>query len=1012
MAKQEAQERVDPPTPRLEPPTTDEPAASVEGVVAVGEAAAPTEDLPTQTVVVRPDRDEVPLQTNSGGRSPTEDYAICGKIGDGGMGVVYLARDRRLGRYVAIKRLNERALADPILRSRFLHEARAVAALNHAYIVHIYALGEDALGPYIVMEYVSGPANTEVVAPDAQDQPPPKNITLEQYINRTGPMSAEDAVAMLLKIARTIVYAHSCGVIHRDLKPANILLDPSEEPKLVDFGLARITPRNGGQREEELTVPGEKLISLGYSAPELEQDASTSDGRADIYSLGAILYFLLTGRNPRYYREQDVPAFLREVLRRSLETVREQRYRSAQDFVHALSEAATHGKTVAPTIKTTWRCKWCDAVNPITTKFCAECGWDGSERCLECGAETFVGQQYCPSCGADGRMYEHVSSIVKLMKQAEEERRFERIASIAGRLHGFEPSGPTGRQILADARKCVEDAERNVMRRNRLATLIPTELKAENYERAQNFIEEFRQLNEDPMVYEEELREIPGAILARDLKRVRQCVKQRDWKTARLLINNMAVKYGTMPEYQEVRARLMTHEKKRRRIYTGILSGVVVLLYLLSMPLFARNAEQRLSAVARVCYKPAQWLSCIPPVTQLMELYTGLYGHEKGVKGYFHSPESEAKEKVTVLVQDDDSQPDLPEGAQTLRRNYSEQLRLLKTAQSLEEVTLQETYRRHVADFRAEMQRQGDFESLTAADLALKYYDEHGTIGEVEEGDTEALRLEKERFRQEMESNARNYARKIVIETKNYVTALEEMRKSYTQQDQLDQAAILTEEIRRIKKLPDVVAAEAIIAESSERGHGEALLLSSSLTTEESLLIANDLRTKADALQKQLNTLDATATKTLSGWPQQYISALTTLMEQYQQSGDYNGLSAVAEELFRYEETTKLSNEVLVEHPAQLRETQKTFLDKHREVMLTRDRAKLEAYQGYISGLEAMQSTYTKQNQLEAAAAINQALRLALKDPKFLALTRAVPPPTPQAQPAPAPAATPATPKE
>ena len=425
-----------------EPTTTVPPSAGDE---------APTRLLETgRTEVLRPDAGEAPAPS-AAGHGPSEGYAICGKIGDGGMGVVYLARDRRLGRYVAIKRLNEKTAADPVLRQRFLQEARAVATLNHAYIVHIYALGEDALGPYIIMEYVSGPAQTEVMAADGQDAPPPKNMTLEQFINRNGPMTADEAVAMILKIARTMVYAHGCGVIHRDLKPANILLDPSQEPKLVDFGLARIAPREGRTKMAELTVPGEKLISLGYSAPELEQDASTSDVRADIYSLGAILYFLLTGRNPRYYREQDVPAFLREVLRRSLETVREQRYRTAQDFVRALTEAASHGRTVAPTIKTTWRCKWCDAVNPISTKFCAECGWDGSERCLECGAETFVGQQFCPSCGADCRMYEHVASIIKLMDQAWEERRFERIATIAGRLHGFEPAGPPGRTLLGDA---------------------------------------------------------------------------------------------------------------------------------------------------------------------------------------------------------------------------------------------------------------------------------------------------------------------------------------------------------------------------------------------------------------------------------------------------------------------------------------------------------------------------------------------------------------------------------
>ncbi len=992
MATDNTIHKEDPPTPRLEPPTTDTVVSrnNPEGVLAEGEDVAASSSTDERTVVIHPTADSPVASSTSSGRSPTDDYAICGKIGDGGMGIVYLARDRRLGRYVAIKRLNERALADPILRTRFLHEARAVAALNHAYIVHIYALGEDALGPYIVMEYVSGPAHTEVVQPDAQDQPPPKNVTLEQFINRNGPMCAEDAVAMLLKIARTIVYAHSCGVIHRDLKPANILLDPSEEPKLVDFGLARITPRNGGQREEELTVPGEKLISLGYSAPELEQDASTSDGRADIYSLGAILYFLLTGRNPRYYREQDVPTFLREVLRRSLETVREQRYRAAQDFVHALSEAATHGKTAAPTIKTTWRCKWCDAVNPISTRFCAECGWDGSEKCLECGADTFVGQQYCPSCGADGRMYEHVTTIIKLMKQAEEERRFERIASIAGRLHGFEPSGPTGRKILADARQCVENAERCVIRRNRLASLIPIELKAENYERAQTFIEEFRQLNEDPMVYEEELREIPGKLLARNLMRIRQCFKQRDWKTARLLIGSMAIKYGTSPDYQEVRNYLLTHDKKRRRVYLGIAATGLVILYMLSLPWVARLNGGTLSPTARVCYSPARWLSALPIVHASMDSYVGFYGQSEGVVGYFKTDDDKTHAVANETSPAETPLQALPEGAETLRHNYTEKINALKTAQVGEEVELHENYRRHVSDFRAEMQRQGEFVSLVAADEALKFYDEFGQICDVQESDPEALRMEKERFRQERDANTRNYARQIVLETKKYTTALEEMRKSYTQQGELKQAAILTDEIKRVQTLPDVIEAEAVLANARETGSSDALLLSSSMTAEESLAITNDLRARADILQKELLAQDTTATKALNNWPTQYVAELKTLMEHFQQLGDFNALSSVYEELLRYEEKSELTSHFLVVEPHELRTVQEAFLAKYQEVIQARDTAKYAAYQRFITGLEALQTEYTKKNQLEAASAINQALRLVVRDPKYLTLRRTV----------------------
>ena len=125
-----------------------------------------------------------------------DQYTIYSKIGSGGMGVVYLARDRRLGRFVAIKRLNHKAQSIKSLRQRFLHEARAVAALSHVHIIHIYALGEDEDGPFIVMEYIAGPDGSSV---DSKIQngglvQPNKPLTLEQHIRAHGQLSADDAV--------------------------------------------------------------------------------------------------------------------------------------------------------------------------------------------------------------------------------------------------------------------------------------------------------------------------------------------------------------------------------------------------------------------------------------------------------------------------------------------------------------------------------------------------------------------------------------------------------------------------------------------------------------------------------------------------------------------------------------------------------------------------------------------------------------------------------------------------
>jgi len=250
------------------------------------------------------------------GSSLSSQYTILEKIGEGGMGVVYLARDRKLGRHVAIKRLNRGALAHASLKERFMREALAIAALNHIHIVHIYALGEDSDGPYIVMEYLAGPQEA------SPNKTPPAPYTLADRVNRIGPLPVNDAVDLVMKVCKAVEFAHACGIIHRDLKPSNVLLDETGEPKIVDFGLARVADQNA----DPITVPGERMLSLGYGAPEQEQDASLVDKRADIYGLGAILYFSITGKNPRYFRENDVPDPLRVTILKALETDRDKRW--------------------------------------------------------------------------------------------------------------------------------------------------------------------------------------------------------------------------------------------------------------------------------------------------------------------------------------------------------------------------------------------------------------------------------------------------------------------------------------------------------------------------------------------------------------------------------------------------------------------------------------------------------------------------------------------------------------
>ena len=408
------------PTPRIQvPPDAQDRSVTEPAAPSVKTVLIPDDEQDTPAAAALPNAsDDQPLMTH---------YEVVEKIGDGGMGVVYLARDRKLGRYVAIKRLHRSALVSPSLKERFFREAKAIAALSHIYIVHVYALGEDHHGPYIVMEYVPGPPDTSI------GKTPPAPYTLADLAHKEGSLPISKALDLILKLCSAIAYAHSCGVIHRDLKPSNVLLNHSHEPKIVDFGLARCALAG----EEQLTVPGERMLSLGYGAPEQESDASTTDERADVYGLGALLYFSITGKNPRYFRESDVAETLRDPIVKALEIDRDRRWASVNEFMQALQAVKTPSTVELPTARSTWRCKWCDTVNPIGIQFCGECGWDGGERCAECGANTRVGIQFCGECGADAREYEMARLLRERLEHRLESKDYAYVVQHAERISVF-----------------------------------------------------------------------------------------------------------------------------------------------------------------------------------------------------------------------------------------------------------------------------------------------------------------------------------------------------------------------------------------------------------------------------------------------------------------------------------------------------------------------------------------------------------------------------------------------
>jgi serine/threonine-protein kinase len=199
-------------------------------------------------------------------------YRLGSKLGSGGMSTVYLAHDEVLDRPVAVKLLHREISEEADQLERFRREARAAARLSHPNLVGVIDAGEDESRPYIVFEYVEGD-------------------TLKQCIQKQGPLPVDEAVAYAIEIGRGLSAAHSRKLIHRDVKPQNVLIDPDGRAKVTDFGIARSLESEG------LTATGRVLGTTDYVSPEQAMGEAV-DERSDVYSLGVVLYEMLTGDVP------------------------------------------------------------------------------------------------------------------------------------------------------------------------------------------------------------------------------------------------------------------------------------------------------------------------------------------------------------------------------------------------------------------------------------------------------------------------------------------------------------------------------------------------------------------------------------------------------------------------------------------------------------------------------------------------------------------------------------------
>ncbi len=410
-------------------------------------------------------------------------YEIIEKLGQGGFAIVYRGRDLNLEREVAIKRILtkkiDQSLMDEILQ-RFALEAKAIAKLKHRNIVQVYDYDQDKDGYYIIMEYIDGGS-------------------LSNYVKSVTKLPPKEAIELVKGVAQGLYFAHRNNLIHRDIKPDNIMLgmeDGKPVPKIVDFGLAR------SGHDSDLSITGYAMGTPDYMAPEQRRDAKNVDHRADIYSLGKVLYKLLTGERPSDIIPTCIPppATLSEIIFKCVNPKVEERYFSMDALINDFDNIDFSGmqKRDPHLLLLKNICPNCNAPNAQEDKFCAQCGDGLTLNCPECDNENSIQRPFCTGCGTDIKAFKQAEEMLQQITELEKDMRWGRIVKEFAILPTqFQFAKPKGKALLNNIIVVHKHAEEVLNTRDDLRTQLKSAIARNQYRDALDIIEKYNRISPD-----------------------------------------------------------------------------------------------------------------------------------------------------------------------------------------------------------------------------------------------------------------------------------------------------------------------------------------------------------------------------------------------------------------------------------------------------------------------------------------------------------------------------------